>query len=128
MEVVGYITTAIVVIFLCLWAIVVASATLTSFFRGKKSPRIAGTAIPETGENLDITKPYDIAYSGGDRGERIAERLFGVKIVGYVGREDDESVSTMYMPGRWLVVQFADGRRAYLLPQSIVSLQESAPA
>jgi hypothetical protein len=49
-------------------------------------------------------------------------------IVGYIGKDDDEPVGKMYMPKRWLVVEFVDGRRAYLMPHAIVSLQESAPA
>ena len=125
MEVVGYITTVIVLLFLCGGAL----SLFGSFFQAKKKPpKLAGTAIPETGDGLDISKRYDIVYSGGDYGGQFAERLHGVRIVGYVGRDDDESVSKMYMRGRWLVVEFADGRRAYLMPHSIVSLQESAPA
>jgi hypothetical protein len=101
---------------------------LVSKFRRKpKPPKLAGTAIPEIGEGLDINKRYDIVYSGGgDFSTQFSERLHGVKIIGYVGRDDDESVSKMYMRGRWLVVEFADGRRAYLMPRSIISLQESA--
>src|SRR5688500_10919798 len=124
-ETVGYITIVIVMIFVCGAAL----AALRRLFKDKKrSPKIAGTAIPEIGEGLDISKRYDIVYSGGDYGGQIVERLHEVRIVGYVGRDDDEAVSKMYMRGRWLVVEFADGRRAYLMPHSIVSLQESAAA
>jgi hypothetical protein len=123
-EIVGYITTVIVLLFVCGGTI----ALLSSFLQTKKKPpKLAGTAIPETGEGLDISKRYDIVYSGGDYGGQFAERLHGVRIIGYVGRDDDESVSKTYMRGRWLVVEFADARRAYLMPHSIVSLQESAP-
>ena len=124
-ETVGYIAIAIVLLFVCGAGV----AALASLFEGKrKPPKLAGTAIPETGEGLDISKRYDIVYSGGDYGGQFAERLHGVRIVGCVGSDSDESVSKVYMRGRWLVVEFADGRRAYLMPHSIVSLQESAPA
>lgn len=104
-------------------------AVIGSYFEGRrKAPKLAGTTIPEIGEGLDIAKRYDIVYSGGDFGGHFVERLHGVRIVGYVGRDDDGSVSKMYLRGRWLVVEFADGRRAYLMPHAIVSLQESAPA
>jgi hypothetical protein len=45
--------------------------------------------------------------------------------MGYVGKDDDETVGKMYMRSRWLVVEFADGRRAYLMPHAIISLQEA---
>jgi hypothetical protein len=93
----------------------------------KKPPKLAGTAIPEIGDGLDIVKRYDIVYSG-DYGSPFVEKLLGVRILGYVGREDDETISKMYMRGRWLVVEFSDGRRAYLMPHAILSLQESAAA
>src|ERR1700687_1928165 len=105
MEVVGYITTVIVLIFLCGAAV----AALGSFYRSKKPPpKLAGTAIPQIGEGFDINKRYDIAYSGGDYGSHFVERLQGVRIVGYVGKDDDEAVDKMYMRSRWLVVEFAD--------------------
>ena len=123
MEVVGYITTVIVLLFVCGGTV----GLVGSFFRGKKKPpKLAGTPIPEIGTGLDISKRYDIVYSGGDYSGQFVERLHGVKIVGYVGRDDDESVSKMYMRGRWLVVELPDSRRTYLMPHSIVSLQESA--
>jgi hypothetical protein len=93
----------------------------------KKPPKLAGTAIPEIGDGLDIVKRYDIVYSG-DYGSPFVEKLLGVRILGYVGREDDETISKMYMRGRWLVVEFSDGRRAYLMPHAILSLQESSAA
>lgn len=123
METVGYITTGIVVLCLCLLALV----SLTKFIKAghRSSPKIAGAVIPEIGDGLDIAKRYDIVYSAGDFGSQFTERLHAVRILGYVGREDDESVSKVYMRGRWLVVECADGRRAYLMPHSIVSLQEA---
>lgn len=122
MEIVGYVTTVIVLLFIGCGAL----ASLNSLVRKrKKSPKLAGAIIPETGEVLDIGKWYDIVYSGGDFGSHFVERLQHVKIVGYVGNDSDESVSKMYMRGRWLVVEFADGRRAFLLPHAIVSLQEA---
>lgn len=92
----------------------------------KKQPKLAGTEIPQIGQGLDISKRYDIVYTGGDFSGHFVERLQAVRIVGYVGRENDESVSKMYMRGRWLVVELADQRRAYLMPHSIVSLLELA--
>jgi hypothetical protein len=124
-EAVGYVTTVIVLIFVCGAGL----AAMASFFQRKKKkpPKLAGAAIPETGDGLDIGKRYDIVYSAGEYGSHVGATLHAVRIVGYVGRDDNEA-SKMYMWWRWLVVEFPDGRRAYLMPRSIVSLQESAPA
>ena len=124
METIGYIATGLVLFFACMAGI----AILASFFQKKKPPKLAGTAIPELGEGLDIGKRYDIVYSGGDYGSQFVEHLKGVQIVGYVGQEDDEAVGKMYMRSRWLVVCFSDGRKAYLMPHAILSLQESVLA
>jgi hypothetical protein len=123
-EIVGYITTVIVLIFICGAFI----SRLNDFFKRKKQPKLAGTAIPEIGQGFDISKRYDIVYSGGDYGSHIVERLEAVRILGYVGKDGDEAVGKMYMRSRWLVVEHSDGRRAYLMPHAIVSLQESPSA
>lgn len=123
-EVIGQITVGVFGFVAC-FAVLMAIVTK---LRSKKPPRLAGTDIRELGEGIDISKRYDIVYSGGsDYGTQLLERLSRVLIVGYVGREDDESVGKMYMRSRWLVVTFTDGRKAYLMPHAIVSLQESAP-
>lgn len=125
-ETLGYITFTVVLVGVLIAGVAMVASWYEALFRKKKPPRLAGAAVPETGDALDIAKRYDIVYSGGDYGSQFVERLAGVRIVGYIGR-DDETVGKMYMQSRWLVVEFADGRRAYLMPHAIVSLQESAP-
>lgn len=121
MEVVGFITTVLVIFAVSIMSL----AKLVAYFKTEQLPKLAGATIPELGEGLDITKSYDIVYSGGDFSSHFAERLQGVRILGYVGNDSDESVGKMYMRSRWLVVAFPDNRRAYLMPRSIVSLVES---
>lgn len=122
MEVVGYITTAFVLLFICVGLF----AWLSDIFRRRRhQPKLAGTIIPEIGQGLDVNKRFDIAYSSGDFGSQTIERIQNVRIVGYVGHADDESVSKQFMRGRWLVVELSDQRRAYLMPHSIISLVES---
>ena len=128
MEAVGYITTVIVLFFVCGAGILALANLLRSWKKKQPQPRLAGTVIPETGQGLDISKRYDVVYSGGDYVSQIVERLQNVRIVGYVGRENDDAVGKMYLRDRWLVVEFADNRRAYLMPRAIISLQESVPA
>jgi len=121
-EVVGYVTTVIVLLFICGGLV----SWLGTFLRSKKNhPKLAGTVIPEIGQGLDVNKRYDIVYSGGDFGSQISERIENVRIIGYVGRADDESLSKQFMRGRWLVVEMTDQRRAYLMPHAIISLVES---
>jgi hypothetical protein len=122
-EVVGYITTVIVLIFVC----GAGYSALRSSLKPKRQPKLAGTVIPELGQGLDISKRFDIVYSGGDFSTHLVERLQGVRILGYVGNDKDEGVGKMYMRSRWLVVRFSDGRQAYLMPHAIVSLLESTP-
>lgn len=125
MEVVGYITTTIVLIFLCGKTV----SLFVSYFAAKAPlPKAFGAAIPETNEERDITKQYDLVYSGGQYGGEFADRLQGVRIVGYVGRDEEPSFSKLFIRGRWLVVEYADKRRAFVMPHSIVSLKESLPS
>ncbi len=103
---------------------VMLSAWLTHRARQQKPAKLAGATIPELGDGLDMSKRYDIVYGGG-YGAQFTEKLLNVTILGYVGREDDESASKFYMRGRWMVVEFPDRRRAYLMPDGILGLQES---
>jgi hypothetical protein len=125
METIGQITTVIVILVLSVTFAVACVVNISSYFKKKKLPKLAGTAVPEIGQGFDISKRYDIDYSGGDYNSQFVEHLKGVLIIGYVGEEDDESVGKMYMRSRWLVVGFADGRKAYLMPRAILSLEES---
>jgi hypothetical protein len=90
-----------------------------------KAPKLAGSAIPELGDGIDLSRQYDITCSG-DWYSGFVERFENVRIVGYVGSDNDETVGKMYMRGRWLVIEYVDGRRGYLMPRSIVSLRHAA--
>jgi len=124
METIGYIATGVVIFFACIAGV----AALSSFFQKRMPPKLAGTTIPELGEGLDIKKRYHIVHSGGDFGSQFVERLQGVRIIGYVGKDDEEALGKMYMRSRWLVVEFSDGRKAYLMPRAIISLQQALAA
>ena len=88
-----------------------------------KRPRLVGTELPEIAEGLDITLRYDLLYSG-EYGGHFVERLQGVRILGYVG-SGDATPGKEFLRMRWLVVEFTDGRKAYVMPHAIISLQES---
>lgn len=124
MEAVGYVTTVIVLLFVCGGALSWLATLINA--NKKRLPKIAGTLIPEIGEGFDINRQYDIFYGSEDYGSVFADRLYAVRIIGYVSRHDDVSNSRRNRRRSWLVVEHADGRRVFLLPDSIVSLQESA--
>ncbi len=90
----------------------------------KAPPKLLGTEIPELGEGLDLAKRYDIIYSG-EFNAQFVERLNAVLIVGYIGNDGDEYSAKLYMRGRWLALESVDGRRHYVIPRAILSLQES---
>lgn len=121
MEVVGYITTVIVLLFVCGGALSLIGAYLSR----KKQPKLAGTALPALTEGLDASKRYDVIY-GADFGNHIIERLQSVKFLGYVGKTNEDHAGKMYMRSRWLVVESPDGRKSYIIPHSLISLHESA--
>jgi hypothetical protein len=93
--------------------------------RHEVPPKVAGTPIPQCADTIDFTKRYDIVYVG-DYHSRLAERIEGARIIGYVGREYDPDASKFgYMRNRWLVVERPDGRKSFILPEGIQALHES---
>lgn len=118
---------ALPLIALSLMSGLIAGMTIASRSKKPEPPKIAGTAIPELGAGLDISKRYDVIYSvsGGDYGTAVIERLHSVQIIGYVGSDEDAPMGKLYMRSRWLVVEFPDQRRAYLMPRAILSLTQA---
>ena len=123
-EAVGFVV-VVIVFLLLVFGVITAFIKFLGRKNAKPLPKLAGTSVPQLGEGLDINKRYDIVYSGGDYSSQYVERVEGIKIIGYVGRDDDETVGKMYLRSRGLVVEFADGRKAYLMPHAIMSLQET---
>jgi hypothetical protein len=99
-------------------------AFLVQRAKNKKPPKLAGATVPQLGEFLDLARYYDITHRG-DWGSQLTHVIHDVRIIGYVGDDEDEGTKA-YMRGRWLVAAHRDGRKVYLMPNSIVSLTESA--
>ena len=116
----GWICLAFVV--LTIFALLVAF--VVRIYLGRQPSRIVGAELALVGAGIDLTKRYDIAYAAGHG--MPAEKLMGVRILGYL-RSDRDDTTGEYMDSRWLVSELPDGRRAYLRPQSILWLVESAP-
>jgi hypothetical protein len=91
--------------------------------RGARPPQIIGAELPIIDARIDLNKRYDIVYGAG--GGASAEKLTGVRILGYL-RSDRDRTTGEYMDGGWLVVELADERRAYLRPRSVLWLLEAA--
>lgn len=80
-----------------------------------------GTEIPQLSANLDLQKRYDLSFDKDDKLEQHRE----IKILGSVDRDSD---SVFGASGRWLVVEFPNGKRAYVPTYSIRAIQESEVA
>lgn len=102
--------------------------TAVLVYRAKRAraggSKLAGSVIPEVGEGIDLSRRYHITY-GGDWHASLVQHWENVRIVGYVGSVNDPTLDKMYMRGRWLILEFEDRTRGYILPQSIISLREA---
>lgn len=103
----------------------ILAITIARHILGRRSPQIVGADLPATDARIDLSKRYDIVY-GAPYGAT-NEKLISVRILGYL-RSDWDQTTGEYMDSRWLVVELADGRRAYLRPRSVLWLQEATPA
>ena len=127
METFYSVAAVILLLFVCMVGYFGVASLFNGLFPQRRNPpKLAGTEIPQIGEGFDISKRYDIIYSIGDYSSQSMERMHDIKVVGYVGKNTGETFEKSFMRARWLVVEFADGRRAYLMPHSIISLVESA--
>lgn len=75
--------------------------------------------LPELGPAFDASQRYDIICVAEGHNPIMIERLQAVAILGYVGDKRGEPTLRSHLHSRWLVVAFADGRRAYVLPRSV---------
>jgi hypothetical protein len=99
-----------------------ATALIVRLFLGSRPPQMLGSELPATDAVIDLTKKYDIVYGSG---HGPVEKLIGIRIIGYL-RSDRDATTGEYMDSRWLVVELADGRRAYLRPRSVLWLLEAS--
>ena len=125
MEIVGYVTTAIVLTTLCVSFVAIGRMWFKEQLETKATPENQ-TPIPDIEDELDLNKRYDIVCHG-DYSDRVVHQFDDVKILGYSGKPGDAYGSSPHIRTRWLVVEFADGRRAYLIPNCVVVLKQSVP-
>ncbi len=100
--------------------VLTAIIAVTDAKRRSRTPKIVGTALPVLKDEINLDKRYDITYGSATT----AERLTGARILGYRPSSHDECIGA-YVGRKWLVVEIIDGRRAYLKPESVLSLVES---
>jgi hypothetical protein len=96
-----------------------------------RPPELIGQPLPATTFEIDFDKRYDLTCTAaGDH----AVVLHRCKIVGSTGPGRHPSVPSAYAElyaqamnsGRWLVLELPDGRRAYVPPESVRLIEESA--
>ena len=96
-----------------------------------RPPELIGQPLPATTFEIDFAKRYDLHCAAvGDH----AVVLHRCKIIGSTGPGRHPSVPSPYAElyaqamgsGRWLVLELPDGRRAYVPPESVRLIEESA--
>ena len=96
---------------------------LKGLSRRKSNPRIPtvlGCAVPLAAHEIDFSKRYKL-YTGSRFSDSPSEHFSGVRIVGYVEKEDREG-GKFYRD--WIVGELPDGRKLYLMPGSIQFMEE----
>lgn len=100
--------------------------TLALIARRGRSSQIVGARLPVCDAAIDLAKRFDISIGQGHGGTP-GEKFLNVRILGYLSSDRDETAGE-YIDSRWLVVEFADGRRAFLRPRYVQWLQEANAA
>jgi hypothetical protein len=96
-----------------------------------KPPKVAGTRAPADVRRIDFSKPHDFHFRFGyDKGEPAVFR--GCVLIGFTtpGEEDTGGAASFgeYAHNRWLVLRQKDGRLLYVPRESLLYIEESAPA
>ena len=97
---------------------------VSSTSRGEQPPVIAGQQVPQTIHKIDFSKRYDLIIRGY-AGENLVYR--NCRIVGLTGDRQLSSGSDSYQGwDRWIVLELADGRLAYIPPSNVFSIEQTA--
>jgi hypothetical protein len=97
---------------------------LSSASRGERQPVVAGQQVPQTVHTIDFAKRYDLVIRGYG-GEGFVYR--NCRIVGFTGGRQEASGSDSYQGwNRWIVLELADGRLAYIPPSNVFSIEQTA--
>jgi hypothetical protein len=126
----GCILAVLVVIVVVMAARNRSQATRTAAAR---PPEFVGRQVPDATFEIDFTKRYDFhCLSAGEQGVVLRNcKILGFTGGGIAGRRlspliDEELAQAAGYPGRWLVLELPDRRRAYVLPESVRLIEESA--
>jgi hypothetical protein len=126
----GILVAALIIVF------VIAARNRTQATREAvtRPPQLAGHTVPEATFEIDFGKRYDLHCFPAGTHEVVLRRC---KILGSAGGMvqrprlpigDEELVMPGVYPGRWLVLELSDGRKAYVPPESVRLMEESAEA
>jgi hypothetical protein len=107
--------TALLVVMVVGLVVLVLLPVIAMFTGGRGSEMalsVAGTPLPPSKLPFDLDMRYDLTYASGGT---VPDKYTAVRVVGRMGRSAE-----------WLVIEFADLRRAYLRPDRITLLSETA--
>ena len=92
--------------------------------RGERPPVVAGQQLPQTIHKIDFSKRYDLVIRGY-AGDNLVYR--NCRIVGMTGDHQLSSGSDSYQTwDRWIVLELADGRLAYVPPNNVFIIEQAA--
>lgn len=129
--IVGGVLVAVLVVVLVIAA---RNRTQAPRIAAARPPELVGRPVPDATFEIDFGKRYDLhCFPGGSQ----AVVLRHCKIVGSTGPgagsprvhlpgADEDFVLPGVFGGRWLVLELPDGRHAYVPPESVRLIEESA--
>ena len=124
--------------------VVFAAVTVGCTSREVRPPSIAGQSAPDEAFQLDFSKRYDILVSFSYSNFAYSEKspttwLRSCKILGFTGKTSEQNSSWNENSGvayagsgrgsffnSWLVLEYPDGRQAFIPPGIVKAIEESA--
>lgn len=95
-----------------------------------RAPKVGGTRAPLNVEKIDFEKPHDFHFRFGY--QPVESHVFrNCRLVGFTTPMNDDSATPQWEErthNRWIVLQREDGRRVYVPRDSLVFIEDSAPA
>jgi hypothetical protein len=124
----GILVVALVVVLV----ITARNRTQASRAAAARPPELVGRSVPEATFDIDFSKRYDLHCFPAGTHEVVLRRC---KVLGSTAGMtqrprlplgDEEYVLPGVYTGRWLVVELQDGRKAYVPPETVRLMEESA--
>ena len=99
---------------------IVAITSANARSRRPSVPTVLGSTVPLAAHSIDFSRRYHV-FTGSDRFGEGNREFRDVRVVGYVGKEQDAGGK---FSQEWIVLVSADGRKFYISPHSIRVMEE----